>query len=80
MNSIEEQVKMLQRCEYFQELSRKKMYFILRNASMLTYSFGQDVYKEGNQFSEADASIYLVREGKFCFKKNTKDQHANELY
>ena len=47
-SSIDDEIKWLQNNQYFEDIQKKRLYHLIRNAEILTYSFNSNVYCEGD--------------------------------
>jgi CRP-like cAMP-binding protein len=64
-------------------IPKKNLYQVIREAKILPFVVGQNVYTQGQLFQagESGSCVYLVRKGEFgCFKQIDKNSKAIEAY
>jgi hypothetical protein len=45
ITTIEEEIKFLQKCPYFDDVSKKNLFHLLRNTKISKWMFGESIYQ-----------------------------------
>lgn len=63
----------MQSCPVLSEVSKKRLFSVLRQCSVAKYRYGEMAYREGEPMKDC---LYLVRSGEFSFSQ--KDPKINK--